>query len=356
MDLNFLLRDLVDRGAVDIFIISGRQISFKKHGQIGTYTDERVLPAQTEEIIKQIYEYTGRDIDILLKRGDDDFSFAIKGVSRFRINAYRQRGSYAAVIRVVGFELPDASKLNVPEEILKLSERQRGLILVTGSTSSGKTTTLTCILDRINQNRNSHIVTLEDPIEFLHSHKKSIFSQREVTLDTDSYLTALRAALRQSPDVIFIGELRDSESISIALTAAETGHLVFSALHTLGAANAIDRLVDTFPSSQQNQVRMQLSMALQTVVCQQLVPTLDGKMFPVFEIMHCNNAIRTLIRDGRTHQINSVIQSSSAEGMVSMDSYLTKLFKDGVISKQTAFDYSLTPEFLVRQIGAKDAK
>ncbi len=347
------LKEMVEREAADIFIVAGKPVSFKTKKHIENYDDNRVLPKDAEATIREIYEIAGRNIQPLFDRGDDDFSFSIPGVSRFRINAYMQRGSIAAVIRVVAFALPDPKKLSIPNEILELGNLQRGLVLITGTSFSGKTTTLTCILDKINEEQEAHIITLEDPIEYLHSHKKSIISQREISLDTGSYPIALRAALRQSPDVILIGELRDSEAVNISLTAAETGHLVFSALHTLGAANSIDRLVDTFEVNQQAQVRMQLSMALQTVVCQQLLPTVDGGVIPAFEIMHCTNAIKTLIRDGRTHQINSIIQSSTSEGMISMDASILKLYQEGRITREVAMTYSLNPVFLSRQLDKK---
>ncbi len=350
LDLTELLRDMTERAAADIFIVAGRALSFKVKRRIETLDTGKLLPKDTERLIMDVYKLAGRNPEMLESRGDDDFSFSIRGIARFRINAYKQRGSLSAVIRVVSFDLPSPKELNIPEQILELSNKQRGLVLVTGSSASGKTTTLTCILDRINRDRPAHIITLEDPIEYLHSHKSSIISQREISLDTGNYPVALRAALRQSPDVILIGELRDAEAISISLTAAETGHLVFSALHTLGAANSVDRLVDTFPSNQQEQIRMQLSMVLEAVVCQQLVTTKDGSVVPVFEIMYCNNAIRTLIRDGRTHQINSIIQSSAGEGMVSMDASLAKLYKEGVITKDVAITHSLNPNYLMRQI------
>ncbi len=346
-----ILKELVAEEAADIFIITGRPISYKVNQRLRAYSDEVYFPDQTKELILQIYTLAGRDPNVLFQNGDDDFSFAVKGISRFRINAYKSRGSFAAVIRVITFNSLDPKALNIPQSILDLADRQHGLVLVTGPSYSGKTTTLSCILNEINTRKESHIITLEDPIEYLHSHKKSIISQREVALDTKNYPTALRAALRQSPDVILIGELRDMETISIALTSAETGHYVFSALHALGSANAIDRLVDNFPASQQEQVRMQLSMVLQTVICQQLIPTIDGSVVPVFEIMHCNNAIRNLIRGGRTHQINSFIQSLSSEGMVSMDNSIAELYKNGVITKQEAFLHSLIPDYLKRQIG-----
>ncbi len=351
MDIQELLKQMVEKQAADIFIVAGKPISYKINQRIEMLEETIIKPDMTKKLIDDVYALANRSSDVLESRGDDDFSFALKGISRFRINAYKQRGSYAAVIRVVAFSLPEADKINIPENIIDLANKQRGLVLVTGASCSGKTTTLTCILDKINETRSGHIITLEDPIEHLHPHKNGIISQREISLDTGNYPVALRAALRQSPDVLLIGELRDADTIGIALTAAETGHLVFSALHTLGAANSIDRLVDSFPSNQHEQIRMQLSMVLQTVVCQQLIPTKDGGVMPVFEIMHCNNAIRTLIRDGRTHQINSIIQSSASEGMVSMDTSIAKLFNDGKIDRETALTYSLTPAYLMRQMG-----
>ncbi len=349
--LEEILKALVENKAADIFFVAGRPVSYKVGHRIETLGKRAIMPRECERLVMDVYTLAKRDPKLFLERGDDDFSFALRGVARFRISAYKQRGSFAAVIRVVAFALPDPAALNIPEDILQLSNNQRGLVLVTGSSASGKTTTLTCILDAINSSRPAHIITLEDPIEYLHPHKTGIISQREITLDTGNYPIALRAALRQSPDVILIGELRDEETINIALTAAETGHLVFSALHTLGAANSIDRVVDTFPSNQQSQIRMQLSMVLQSVVCQQLLPTVEGEIIPVFEVMHCNNAIRTLIRDGRTHQINSIIQSSAKEGMVSMDTSIAELYKKGIISRETALTHALTPSFLLHQIG-----
>ncbi len=350
MVLHEFLSDMVKREAADIFIITGRPICYKKYHKIENWSNERLMPDMTERLILEVYKLAKRDPEALYSKGDDDFSFSLPGISRFRINTYRQRGTFSAVIRVVSVTLPKASELGIPQDIMNLADRQRGLVLVTGPASSGKTTTLTCILDEINTRRSVHIITLEDPIEYLHGHKNSIISQREIAIDTGSYAVALRAALRQSPDVILIGELRDMDAISIALTAAETGHYIFSTLHTVGAANAIDRLVDTFPSGQQEQIRMQLSMALQTVISQQLIPTVDGSAVAVFEIMHCNSAIRTLIRDGRTHQISSIIQSSAEQGMVSMDASLLKLYKSGVISRENAYNFSLSPSFLQKQM------
>ncbi|MEG1773842.1 MAG: PilT/PilU family type 4a pilus ATPase, partial [Oscillospiraceae bacterium] len=264
-------------------------------------------PADTEQFVRGLYSLTeNRGIVPMLESGDDDFSFSLKGISRFRASVYRQRGSLAAVIRVVRFELPDPAVLGVPPQVLELADRTKGLVLVTGPAGSGKSTTLACIIDRINHSRNSHVITLEDPIEYLHRHGTSIISQREIETDTISYVKALRAALRQAPDVILLGEMRDAETMGVAMTAAETGHLIFSTLHTVGAANAIDRIIDSFSPAQQNQIRVQVAQVLVAVVSQQLVPTVDGGEVPAFEIMLVNTAIRNMIRESKIHQIGTV--------------------------------------------------
>lgn len=254
------------------------------------------------------------------------------------------------MIRVVRFELPDPGQLKLPDVIMGISKLTRGMVLVTGPAGSGKSTTLACIIDEINNTRNAHVITLEDPIEYLHRHKKSVVTQREVATDTDSYVSGLRASLRQAPDVILLGEMRDHETISIAMTAAETGHLILSTLHTLGAANTIDRVIDAFPPNQQQQIRTQLSMVLDAVICQQLVPTLDGGERPVFEIMFLNNAIRNMIRESKTHQIDGIIATSQEEGMISMDNSLLALYRQNVISKDTAIIYSSNTELMEKKI------
>ena len=352
MDIAELLKELVAKGVADVFIITGRPISYKKGTQIEPLNDKMLFPMDTEDLISQIYQLAdNRSMEEIEKTGDDDFSFAIQGVSRFRVNTYKQRGSLAAVIRVVAFALPNPEALKIPSAIMDMTELRRGLVLITGPAGSGKTTTLACLINRINETRNAHVITLENPIEFLHRHDKSLISQREISIDTESYAKALRAALRESPDVILIGELRDPETISIALTAAETGHLVLSTLHTVGAVNTVDRLVDSFRAEQQAQVRMQLSMVLQSVVSQQLLPTTDGSMVPAFEIMNCTPAIRNLIREGRTHQMSAVINTSASEGMVGMDASLLALYKEGKIGQQEMVTHALAPETIVKQAG-----
>ena len=351
MNIKKILKIIVSRNVSDVFMVAGRPISYKTGSQIEQLNDEVIVPAKALEYLSEIYDLAqNRDMRHLLDKGDDDFSFALPDVSRFRVNAYKQRGSLAAVIRVVPFYLPDPDALHIPEQILDLSKKRYGLLLFTGPAGSGKTTTLACLIDRINNTMPGHIVTLENPIEYLHRHKMSLVSQREISIDTEDYQSALRAALRQSPSVILIGELRDSHTISIALTAAETGQLVISTMHTVGASNSIDRLVDSFPANQQGQIRMQLSMVLQTVVSQQLLTGVDGSLIPAFQIMHCNNAIRNMIREGRTHQINAVINSSASEGMVDMDGSLLKLFSDGVISAEDAIYHSLAPDIMAKHV------
>ncbi len=351
MELNQILQSAVEQGASDIFIVSGLPLSFKINHVIQPQNGEKLFPDQTRALIEEIYHLAGdRSMSRFQETGDDDFSFSLPSVSRFRVSTYKQRSSFAAVIRVVTFDLPDPAKLGLPETMLSLADRKKGLVLVTGPAGSGKSTSLACIIDRINHTRNAHIITLEDPIEYLHRHNKSIVSQREIPNDTQSYVTALRAALRQSPDVILLGEMRDYETINTAMTAAETGHLVFSTLHTVGAASTIDRVIDAFPSNQQAQIRVQLSMILQAVVSQQLIPTVDGGVAAAFEIMLCNGAIRNLIRESKNHQIDNVIFSSAGEGMISMDTSILNLYKQGRISAQDAIIYSTSPDLMAKKV------
>ena len=345
------LQKAIENKASDIFIVSGFPMAFKVNDVIEPVDEERLMPDATADLIRQIYELEGsRGMEQLTQNGDDDFSFSIKGLGRFRCNAYKQRNSLSAVLRAVYFDLPDYRTLNIPETVVNLSAKKKGMVLITGSAGSGKSTTLACIIDRINRTRRSHVITIEDPIEFLHSHKMSIVSQREVAHDTKSYAQALRAALRQSPDVILLGEMRDFQTIQTALTAAETGQLVLSTLHTIGAAKTVDRIVDVFPGDQQQQVRIQLSMVLEAVVSQQLIPTVDGKLVPAFEIMLVNSAIRNLIREGKGHQIDNVLFTGAAEGMRTMDSDILRLYKAGIISRENALLYAVNPDALSKKL------
>ena len=351
MNLRTILEQAIEEKASDVFIVSGLPVSFRKDGVIKRVNEERLLPPDTESLLTEIYQHAGeRDLRILEEGGDDDFSFAIQGLSRFRVSAYKQRGALSAVIRIITFDLPDFKTLGIPEYIIHLGDTGKGMVLVTGPAGSGKSTTLACMIDQINRNQKKHIITLEDPLEYLHRHSSSIVSQREINVDTESYVTALRAALRQSPDVILLGEMRDYETINVAMTAAETGHLLLSTLHTIGAANTIDRIIDVFPASQQRQIAVHLSMTLNAVVSQQLVPTVDGGVAPALEIMTVTPAIRNMIRDNKVHQIDGMIYSSMKEDMISMDGSLLNLYKAGTISRDTAIKYASNPDMLGKKL------
>ena len=350
MTLMDYLTEAVHSGASDLFLITGAQASVKREGHLRTLEEERIVPSRGEALVAEIYALANRDMEEFRSSGDDDFSFSVAGLARFRVNIYRQRGSVAAVIRVVAFSIPDWRELGIPQEVMALADHTSGMILFTGTAGSGKSTTQACLIDRINHERACHIITVEDPIEFLHRNQKSIVSQREIAVDTVDYLSALRACLRQAPDVIQLGEMRDLETIRTAMTAAETGHLLIGTLHTKGAVNAVDRIIDTFPSEQQNQIRIQLSAVLRTVVSQQLLPGTDGGLVPAFEIMHLNSAVRSMIRESKTHQIAAAIASGSAEGMCSMDRSILNLLQEGRITKQTALAYADNPEQMERRI------
>ena len=350
-DLKSYLSYAVEHRASDLFIVAGGPVSVKIDGRISAVGDGKVLPPQTEGLITQIYRLAGRSMSGYQSRGDDDFSFALPGLARFRVNTYRQRGSMAAVVRVVSFEIPDWQKLHIPEQVMDLANVTHGMVLVTGTAGSGKSTTQACIINRINQTRNCHIITLEDPIEFLHRDQMSIVSQREIAIDTNDYLSALRACLRQAPDVILLGEMRDHETIRTAMTAAETGHLLIATLHTKGTVNTIDRIIDSFPPAQQDQIRIQLSTVLHTVVSQQLLPDKNGGLVPAYEVMHMNSAIRNLIRDSKNHQIDNAIATGRAEGMISMDQSILELYNAGYITQETALSYADNPDQLRRRMG-----
>lgn len=341
----------IEKKASDIFIIAGRPLSYKIMGEIVSVNDTPMTAEETYVLIYDIFKIAKKDnIDELYNEGDIDFSFSLPSLGRFRVSAYMQRNSYAAVIRVVFFELPDPEKLGIPDIVMNLYKKTKGLILITGPAGSGKSTTLACIIDKINSRRNCHIMTFEDPIEYIHKHKKSIVSQREISTDSKSYVSSLRSALRQAPDVMLIGEMRDLETIEIALTAAETGHLVLSTLHTTGAANTIDRIIDVFPSNQQQQIRIQLSMQLQAVISQHLIPSPVNGRVAAFEVMNVNNAVSNLIRDSKVYQLNSVIYSCEGKGMKSMDTSILELYKSGLITKENALMYAMDPDSMVKKL------
>ncbi|MDL2219035.1 PilT/PilU family type 4a pilus ATPase [Ruminococcaceae bacterium OttesenSCG-928-O06] len=351
MNLNELLHIATSADASDMFFIAGFPPAYRKDGQVTRACEEPLSVPDVESLVREIYALTNnRPMEKLLECGDDDFSFSAPGVGRFRANTFRQRGSLAAVVRVVMFDLPDPASLSIPEVVMELGEYTKGLVLITGPAGSGKSTTLACLVDKINSQRASHIITMEDPIEFIHRHKQSIVSQREINGDTIDYASALRAVLRQSPDVILVGEMRDAETIEIAVTAAETGQLVLSTLHTTGAANTVDRILDIFPPSQQHQIRIQLSMVLRAVVSQQLIPSVDGSLVPAFEIMLLTPAIRNMIRESKVHQIDSAIYAGAAMGMITMDQSILNLYKAGCITADAALQYCTNLEEMRKRL------
>jgi len=350
MELQEILALAVEQGVSDIFFVAGRPITFRKIDTIYSINEERLMPDDTHRLITEIYSLAhGKSIENFEATGDDDFSFSIPSLSRFRVSTYLQRGSMSAVIRVISFSMPDPQALGIPEQLIHMGDYKKGLVLVTGPAGSGKSTSLACVIDYINSTRASHIITLEDPIEYIHRHKLSIVSQREIAQDTKSYLSALKAALRQSPDVILLGEMRSYEEISVAVTAAETGHLIFSTLHTTGASNTINRIIDVFPANQQRQIAIQLATVLNAVVSQQLIPDVDGNMIPVFEVMTVTPAIRNMIRENKIHQIDGQIYSAGKD-MMSMDGSLLQLYKAGRITERTALTYAADPDMLRKRL------
>ena len=350
-DLNNYLNRAVNDQASDLFIVAGCPVSEKIEGHIVPIESPKLLPPDTELLIQEIYKLANRPMDRYLSTGDDDFSFAIPGLSRFRVNTYRQRNSLAAVVRIVSFDIPKWDQIHIPPQVMDLAKVTHGMILFTGTAGSGKSTTQACIIDRINQSRECHIITLEDPIEYLHKNQRSIVSQREISIDTADYLSALRSCLRQAPDVILLGEMRDAETIRTAITAAETGHTIIATMHTKGAVNAIDRIIDSFTSTHQAQIRFQLANVLHTVVSQQMVPDKNGNMLPVFELMQINSAIRGMIRENKNYQIDNVITAGKNEGMISMDQSILALYEQGLITKETALNYADHPDQLQRRLG-----
>lgn len=344
-----ILRRGKEMGASDVHLTVGLPPKMRVNGNLVTGEGEKLLPQDTLDLAIQIMNESQRNH--FEEYGECDMSYAIAGEGRFRVNLFKQRGSVAMAIRLVDTEVPTPQTLGIPQSVIELYQKQRGLILVTGPTGSGKSTTLASFIDIINSNREAHVITLEDPIEYLHKHKKSIVNQREIGLDSINYANALKAALREDPDVILVGEMRDYETISVAVTAAETGHLVLSTLHTLGAANTVDRIIDVFPAHQQQQIRIQFANVLEAVVSQQLIPTADhtGRV-AAFEVLHATPAVRNLIREGKTHQLATVMQTSAKLGMVTMDDSLVSLFRNHKISEDMVYQYALDQEAVKNKI------
>ena len=337
-------------GASDVHFTVGLPPKMRVNGDLINMEGDKLLPPDTAALVEEVMN--DKQKEIFAERGEYDMSFSIRDLGRYRVNVYHQRGSVAMAFRLVGTVVPSPEELGLPESVIELSQRKRGLVLVTGPTGSGKSTTLAAIIDRVNNTRDAHVITLEDPIEYLHQHKLSMVNQREIGIDSNSYASALRAALREDPDVILVGEMRDLETISVAITAAETGHLVLSTLHTIGAASSVDRIIDVFPPHQQQQIRIQLSNVLEAVISQQLIPTSDGRgRVAAFEIMHANHAVRNLIREGKSHQLTSIMQTNRKLGMMTMDEAITQLYYSGKISRDEAIEFAQDVEGMEMKLG-----
>jgi twitching motility protein PilT len=349
-DFADVLLEVLDIGASDLHLTPGSPPVVREHGRLRPLDYPTLTTQQTREIVYSIL--TDAQQSKLENEWQVDLAYSVPNKARFRVNAFFQRASVGAAFRLIPQEIPDLAKLNLPATLVEFTRRPRGFVLVTGPTGSGKSTTLAAMLDLINRERHEHIMTIEDPIEFLHSHKSCIVNQRELGADAQSFGLALKAALRQDPDVILVGEMRDLETISTALTAAETGHLVFATLHTQDAAQTVDRIVDVFPPAQQQQVRVQLSVTLQGIITQQLLPTPDkrGRVAAV-EVLVASPAIRNLIREGKTHQIYSAIQTGGKQGMQTMDAALAALARENKITRQLAEARSSSPDELRRLMG-----
>ncbi len=349
MVIEEILRMAKEAGASDIHMSPGNPLMFRIDGVLVPQTEDAFKPDDVGAIIRPVM--TVDQIKHLEEVGELDMAFSIPGFSRIRVNIFRQRGTYAAALRILSYQVPTPESLGIPPSVVKLTERKRGLVLVTGATGSGKSTTLASLIEVIALRDSKNIITLEDPIEYLHTRKRSIVNQREVGTDTGSYAAALRAALRQDPDVILVGEMRDLETISTAITAAETGHLVFSTLRANSAADAVDRMIDVFPPYQQQQIRVQLAGVLEGIIAQQLLPCNDGGRVAAFEVMLCTSAIRSLIREGKAYQIPSTIQTGRKEGMQTMYDAIRTFFDQSKISAQTAITYAQDPAGMERRVG-----
>lgn len=350
MQIAELLRTAVEEKASDLHLTVGRPPVLRVNGELTFIQNQPILEKET---IGNLLEslLTVQRKEELDRTGQVDFSYGLLNLGRFRVNVFRQRGTVSAVMRLIPNEIPPIDTLGLPDEVKDFAEKTRGLVLVTGPTGSGKSTTLASLIDIINTNRSCHIITLEDPIEYLHLHKKSIVNQREIGTDTISFAGALRAALREDPDVILVGEMRDFETIQTALTAAETGHLVLATLHTNDATQTVDRIIDVFPPHQQSQIRMQLSLALQGIVSQQLLPRADipGRALAC-EILMVNSAVRNLIREGKTYQLPTVMQTGAKLGMQTMDNSLRSLYQRRKITIQEALQRASDPEEFKRLV------
>ena len=348
MQIVDILKAAQQQNSSDIHIVPGNPVMLRIDGKLVPQGNQVLTNVETDNLLSPIVPQELKDE--LKEKGELDFAFSVEGFSRVRANVFRQRGSYAAALRILSYDVPTPQQLGIPQSVVNLTTKMRGLVLVTGATGSGKSTTLASLIDVIASRDSKNIITLEDPIEYLHSRRRSIVEQREVGKDTLSYAAALRAALRQDPDVILGGEMRDLETISTAITAAETGQRVFSTLHTNSSSDAIDRMIDVFPPHQQQQIRVQLSGVLEGIVAQHLLPMVNGGRIAAFEVLLANNAIRNLIREAKAFQIPSIIQTSKREGMMMMDDCILQYYSQGLIAPETAVAYAHDPVSMASRV------
>ncbi|MCI9533976.1 MAG: type IV pilus twitching motility protein PilT [Lachnospiraceae bacterium] len=339
MKIKEVLKRASEEGASDVHFTAGLPPKMRLSGSLVSMPYESLTGEDTMAAAKEIMSQ--EQFDHFMEKGEYDMSLSLKEAGRYRVNVFRQQGAAALAFRLVRSEIPSPEELGIPSSVIDLYNRKRGLILVTGPTGSGKSTTLASIIHKVNLCRDAHIITLEDPIEYVHTHKMSMVNQREIGSDTQSYANGLKAALREDPDVILVGEMRDYETISVAVTAAETGHLVLSTLHTIGAASTVDRIIDVFPPHQQQQIRVQLANVLEGIISQQLIPKADGRgRVGAFEVLHVNLAVRNLIREGKTHQLPSIMQTGRRQGMMTMDEAIIQLVRDRKITPQMALSFA----------------
>ncbi|MCC3143720.1 type IV pilus twitching motility protein PilT [Halanaerobium sp. Z-7514] len=355
MEIIDVMKEISKEPAISDLHLTGKtKPIIRNNGKLEYYEDypEKLEVNEVKEIAKDFMNQ--REWEIFLDKGEVDFSYSVPGYCRYRVNAYKQRGSVSLALRIIPQRIPTIDELGLPQILKKLAMQRKGLILCTGPTGSGKSTTLASMINVINKNKPSHIITLEDPIEYLHSHNKSIIHQREVGFDTTSFADGLRAALRQDPDVILVGEMRDLETINIALEASETGHLVLATLHTNDAPSTVERIIDVFPAHQQQQVRIQLASSISGIISQQLLPSADNKSrVAALEILIATSAVRNIIREGKTHQLVSAMQTGGKYGMVMMNNYLVDLYKEGKIAYDEAVRRSDDPEYVKKKISGE---
>lgn len=351
MEIAEILQKVIDNDASDLHLTVGSPAILRIDGKLTPLPGAAVLsPEEVERLVMSLL--TDEQKGMFLSQKELDFSFSLRGQARFRVNAYHQRGYIAAALRLIPLRVPTIEELNLPRVIYDFCNLHQGFVLITGPTGQGKSTTIAAMLNHINETRKAHVITIEDPIEYIYPHKEALIEQREMHLDTESWVVALRSVLREDPDVVLVGEMRDFETIAAAITIAETGHLVFATLHTNSASQTIDRIIDVFPEYQQQQIRTQLSSIVEGVISQRLVPSLGGGRVPAIEVMLPNGAIRNIIREGKTYQLDNIITTSMEIGMLSLDQALAQLTKGGRISLEVGRNYSLHPEEFLRLVRA----